>query len=867
MTKIDLGKVAPIYKGTYDSSTSYNELDIVFDNTSGRSFIAKQPAKGNSLPTEDNIENDYWGLVAEKGEPGKKGEVGPTGPQGKQGTMGPSGEQGPKGDRGETGPKGDRGDTGPQGKDWQDKLVESISGDTIFDLDKVTFDLNKGNKQLVINSIGQPFSSRVTLPSGTKTISYGADLKFSTGVDGKKDSTKFTVNFFDKDNNFISSYKPPYFHKSFDLKSIKYEAVPVPDNATAIRFRMYADIEHGGIATYSRPQINVGSSLLDYSQDSNNLIQNPNFANDAANWFSDNDNSIPLDKTTTFIKVLQDMKFYKIENSTNIKGTLPDGLIVSALNGATLVISQSTDSGFGGISQTLFVGDGIYTRTFSYMWSNWVKQFGNPLGGFNSAGVWISPFGDVVKGGTVYDFYTHEFYALATDGTALKNITEPTKFPISNKFRDTDIRTDSRGAILDDITNNQVTLDYIETVNNKFKTFKPDSINVVVSDTHGTSESCSIRGISPLLTGVQFGKGLGRGVHAKDYYTANDIAEMNTKYYKNISRQWVNRTAKNIKKITTKITNNAVYSHLGDIEDGHNVTVADEIKSYNEAMSTFRNENWNIIDGNHDEQPYAYESQNIYDGTKRLIKSIPNVYRSRLVDTDKFRMFYNRDSSYFSVRDGNVVYIYLDIFEGGKLVRKDGSTNPDYGEYKKGGKLTKKQINWLIDTLYSLNDTDTVIVNGHTLPDSDSIGKKPAGEDKDGWMNINVNTDILGKILVAFQHSTKYKGSTSSVGMDIYDMGAYNVTVDVDFTGHTKDRIALLLYGHYHTNGHITKKDNGNFNIIQVPKMLGPGWDRIGSTDACRFTIIGVNTSNRQIYVNRFSDETSIDDVEFTLDY
>ena len=115
MSKYNLGKVAPVYRGTYDSSTSYNELDIVFDSTSGRSFIAKQSVKGNSLPTEDNIENDYWGLVAEKGEPGKKGEVGPAGPQGKQGTMGPSGEQGPKGDKGETGPQGPTGEKGPKG--------------------------------------------------------------------------------------------------------------------------------------------------------------------------------------------------------------------------------------------------------------------------------------------------------------------------------------------------------------------------------------------------------------------------------------------------------------------------------------------------------------------------------------------------------------------------------------------------------------------------------------------------------------------------------------------------------------------------------------------------------------------------------
>ena len=112
MSKYNLGKVAPVYRGTYDSSTSYNELDIVFDSASGRSFIAKQPVNGNSLPTEDNIENDYWGLVAEKGESGEPGKVGPIGPQGKQGTMGPSGEQGPKGDKGDLGPQGPKGEPG-----------------------------------------------------------------------------------------------------------------------------------------------------------------------------------------------------------------------------------------------------------------------------------------------------------------------------------------------------------------------------------------------------------------------------------------------------------------------------------------------------------------------------------------------------------------------------------------------------------------------------------------------------------------------------------------------------------------------------------------------------------------------------------
>ena len=102
MTKIDLGKVAPTYRGNYETNTNYNELDIVYYN--GRSYIAKQDTKGNSLPT--GTDNDYWGLIVDKGQQGPKGDKGDTGAQGKQGSMGPVGPQGPKGDKGDQGPRG-----------------------------------------------------------------------------------------------------------------------------------------------------------------------------------------------------------------------------------------------------------------------------------------------------------------------------------------------------------------------------------------------------------------------------------------------------------------------------------------------------------------------------------------------------------------------------------------------------------------------------------------------------------------------------------------------------------------------------------------------------------------------------------------
>ena len=113
MTKIDLGRITPVYKGNYDSTVSYNELDIVYDDTIGKSFIAKQASKGKDLPVDK--ENEYWGIIAKQGPKGTAGEVGPKGDKGAAGDQGIQGERGPKGDKGDQGPRGPQGIQGDQG--------------------------------------------------------------------------------------------------------------------------------------------------------------------------------------------------------------------------------------------------------------------------------------------------------------------------------------------------------------------------------------------------------------------------------------------------------------------------------------------------------------------------------------------------------------------------------------------------------------------------------------------------------------------------------------------------------------------------------------------------------------------------------
>ena len=57
MATIDIGKIKPVFKGTYDNSTAYVLDDIVYYN--GSSYVAKTSTTGN-LPTDTT----KWNVLA-----------------------------------------------------------------------------------------------------------------------------------------------------------------------------------------------------------------------------------------------------------------------------------------------------------------------------------------------------------------------------------------------------------------------------------------------------------------------------------------------------------------------------------------------------------------------------------------------------------------------------------------------------------------------------------------------------------------------------------------------------------------------------------------------------------------------------------
>ena len=113
MPKVKIGKVRPTYKGTWDSTLTYEVLDWVIYR--GLAYQALQDVPVNREP---DVNTRYWVATGMKGDKGDKGDTGAQGIQGVSGRDGAPGIQGPvgdKGDQGVQGPQGDPGPAGPQG--------------------------------------------------------------------------------------------------------------------------------------------------------------------------------------------------------------------------------------------------------------------------------------------------------------------------------------------------------------------------------------------------------------------------------------------------------------------------------------------------------------------------------------------------------------------------------------------------------------------------------------------------------------------------------------------------------------------------------------------------------------------------------
>lgn len=65
MANIIIGRVAPLFKGEFDSSTTYDRLDIVLYK--GSSYVCMFDGTSNIVPTDET----KWIMVASKGDMGR----------------------------------------------------------------------------------------------------------------------------------------------------------------------------------------------------------------------------------------------------------------------------------------------------------------------------------------------------------------------------------------------------------------------------------------------------------------------------------------------------------------------------------------------------------------------------------------------------------------------------------------------------------------------------------------------------------------------------------------------------------------------------------------------------------------------------
>lgn len=84
------GEPGLVWKGTWNSSTTYAMKDVVSYN--GSSYVCKVSTSTNSQPP-----SSHWDLLAQKGDAGATGAAGPTGATGATGPQGIQGVAGPKG--------------------------------------------------------------------------------------------------------------------------------------------------------------------------------------------------------------------------------------------------------------------------------------------------------------------------------------------------------------------------------------------------------------------------------------------------------------------------------------------------------------------------------------------------------------------------------------------------------------------------------------------------------------------------------------------------------------------------------------------------------------------------------------------------
>ena len=768
----------------------------------------------------------------------------------------------PKGDKGDQGPKGDTGDG-----------FETI---TVLPSEKKNLDdvpglaSNNGINTVVLVDSTRLYTNKIDVSNISK-LSFSFYAKYITSV-----QTRADLQFFDSNGAYIGGAVSPYYANTSRIL-VKRENITVPSGASFASLGIIC--EDGAIVHINRIMVNVGDTALSYTNTSSNLVINSGLNSGLDGYYGNNKfNALP-NAYNVFLYQDNVSKNYIIESGNSITGTLPP-VLNATLSGSYLTVRGPSSNGVGGTTQTLMVHGRVWQRTFGYDWYPW-QELAGAYGSFDKSGVWHSTYGDPVVGGFIYNRIDNNYYALDENGRAVNKPSGWTTLPIAANNKNREVKLKENGIIDTDISDHAYVQSYINKVNDYLKKIDDlGSIHVIISDTHGTGYSQVAKDLDKLISGYQFNKfkvDFDKIKPASTRFVTQEDARITHKgqtYYMDFGRLNANESVLNVARIYNQyIKKPSVLSHLGDVEDGRNYDEAEERASYNNASSNMLKLGFNMIDGNHDEQMYTIENAVFVDSDKRILGRVSEKFVfHRRKTIDRYKESYGKDSKYYSVYDNahKLVHIYLDSYEGDLLMNATGTT-PEWGiTTSVEARVSAQQLEWLKAELENVPEDYYVTINSHVLPDPIYFGKNPTArtDSTDIWKS-NINQDILAGILISFQKSGKYSGSSNFINpsKDI-DFSNYKTSISTDFSGKKANRIIAVHYGHYHANGHTTREENGNFNIIQVPNMLGRNFDNVGSLGGSQFLTEIIDVTNKKLYLIRFAPINSQNpDEEFTLDF
>lgn len=208
--------------------------------------------------------------------------------------------------------------------------------------------------------------------------------------------------------------------------------------------------------------------------------------------------------------------------------------------------------------------------------------------------------------------------------------------------------------------------------------------------------------------------------------------------------------------------------------------------------------------------------------------------------------FLNWDTGEYFIKDNdNYISISQEEYESYSTKPQLYLYSYRYSSYGSGHAIRNAQLNFVADSLYSMNDDWAALFFMHVpLDTSKNDGERFGARDA-----LTRNHDILLSIISAYKNGTKLvlSGDGGYISDDIFmdNPGDFSYDINVDYTDKGKGEVIAFISGHTHWN-------NTN-DEIGFKTSLSYGFRYI-SIGACNFSSIIINRENATINVVRYGD-------------